>query len=68
MGNLGIHRIVVKLKHSKVVAVAQSKSLRGTNYSVATVTEKYAPGDKDSLKRAVATAVRSLLPDKTDTS
>lgn len=64
MTRMGIHRFVVKVGRESVTVMAQSQSLRGSAYTVGSVTEEYTPGDKKSCKEAVTKGLGRLYPEK----
>lgn len=64
----GIQRVVVQFREGEVRVRTQSKSLRGTPYTVGHTSEACTPGDKKSQKSATEAAILRLLPKLTITT
>lgn len=67
MGNLGIQRVVAVIGKSHVRMRSQSRSQRGTMFTVGSAVETYIPGDRKSRETAITAAVMSLLVKESET-
>lgn len=57
----GIHRIVLKFKHDRVDGRAQSRSPRGSPYTVGAIQRLYLTDDGSPDKTVVESVVQDLL-------
>lgn len=64
MGNRGIFRVWLRFGKGSVMARAQSKSVRGTPFTVDTAVEHYDEKSKSARTLAIEKAMRSLLDPK----
>ncbi|MCK5308987.1 MAG: hypothetical protein KAJ73_10270 [Zetaproteobacteria bacterium] len=64
MSRLGIHRVVVVVGGGRVQVRAQSRSQRGTMFTVGGAVTQYTKGDKAARFSALEEAINSVLVKK----